>query len=35
MNTSSFNQNVGEGSKSLNAMSPNPLLSVVFGKGSC
>ena len=33
MNTSVF-QNVGEGNKSLNAMSPGPLLSVAFGKGS-
>ena len=34
MNTSSFHQNVGEGNKSLNAISPDPLLSVAFGKGS-
>ena len=27
MNTSGFHQNVGEGKKSLNAMSPDPLLS--------
>ena len=34
MNTSGFHQNVGEGNKSLNAMSPDPFLSVAFGKGS-
>ena len=34
MNTSVFHQNVGEGNKSLNAMSPDPLLSKAFGKGS-
>ena len=36
MNTSGFHQNVGEGNKSLNAMSPDPLdlLSEAFGKGS-
>ena len=34
MNTSSFHQNVGEGNKSLNAMSPDPLLSEAFGKRS-
>ena len=34
MNTSSFHQNVGERNKSLNAMSPEPLLSEAFGKGS-
>ena len=34
MNTSSFYQNVDEGNKSLNAMSPDPLLSEAFGKGS-
>ena len=34
MNTSCFHQNVGEGNKSLNAMSPDPLLSEAFGKGS-
>ena len=33
MNTSGFHQNVGEGNKSLNAMSPDPLLSEA-GKGS-
>ena len=27
INSSSFHQNVGEGNKSLNAMSPDPLLS--------
>ena len=34
MNTSGFHQNVGEGNKSLNAMSPDPLLNEAFGKGS-
>ena len=34
MNTSGFHQNVGEGNKSLNAMSPDPYLSEAFGKGS-
>ena len=34
MNTSVFHQNVGEGNKLLNAMSPDPLLSEAFGKGS-
>ena len=34
MNTSGFHQNVGEGSKSLNAMSPDLLPSEAFGKGS-
>ena len=34
MNTSGFHQNVGEGNKSLNTMSPDPLLSEAFGKGS-
>ena len=34
MNTSGFRQNVGEGNRSLNAMSPDPLLSEAFGKGS-
>ena len=34
MNTSGFHQNVGEGSKSLNVMSPDPLLREAFGKGS-
>ena len=34
MNTSSFYQNVDEGNKSLNAMSPDTLLSEAFGKGS-
>ena len=34
MNTTSFYQNVDEGNKSLNAMSPDPLLSEAFGKGS-
>ena len=34
MNTSGFHQNVSEGNKSLNAMSPDPLLSEAFGKGS-
>ena len=29
MNTSSFHQNVGEGNKSLYAMSPDPFLRVV------
>ena len=33
MNTSGFHQNVGEGNKSLNAMSPDSLLSEAFGKG--
>ena len=31
--TSGFLQNVGEGNKSLNAMSPDSLLSETFGKG--
>ena len=34
MNTSCFHRNVGEWNKSLNAMSRDPFLSVVFGKGS-
>ena len=34
INTSGFHQNVGEGNKSFNAMSPDPYLSEVFGKGS-
>ena len=34
MNTSGFHQNVDEGNKSLNAMSPDPYLSEAFGKGS-
>ena len=34
MNTSGFHQNVGEGNKSLNAMSPDPLLSEAFSKRS-
>ena len=34
MNTSGFHRHVGEGNKSLNAMSPDPLLSEAFGKGS-
>ena len=34
MNTSGFHQNVGEGNKSLYAMSPDPFLRVTFGKGS-
>ena len=34
MNTSGLHQNVGEGNKSLNAMSPDPFLSVAFGKES-
>ena len=34
MNTSGFHQNVGEGNKSLNGMSPDPFLSEAFGKGS-
>ena len=34
MNTSGFHQNVGEGNKSFNAMSPDPYLSEAFGKGS-
>ena len=34
MNTSGFHQNVGEGNKSLNVMSPDPLLSEAFSKGS-
>ena len=34
MNTSGLHQNVGEGNKSFNAMSPDPLLSEAFGKGS-
>ena len=34
MNTSGFHQNVGEGNKSLNAMSPDPLLNEAFSKGS-
>ena len=33
--TSGFHQqNVGEGNKSFNAMSPDPYLSEAFGKGS-
>ena len=34
MYTSGFHQNVGEGNKSFNAMSPDPYLSEAFGKGS-
>ena len=34
MNTSGFHQNVGEGNKSFNAMSPDPLLCEAFGKWS-
>ena len=34
MNTSGFHQNVGEGNKSFNAVSPDPYLSEAFGKGS-
>ena len=34
MNTSGFHQNVGEGNKSFNAMSPDPLLSETLGKRS-
>ena len=34
MNTSGFHRNVGEGNKSFNAMSPDPLLSEELGKGS-
>ena len=34
MNTGDFHQNVGEGNKSLYAMSPDPFLRVAFGKGS-
>ena len=34
LTTSGFHQNVGEGNKSLNAMSPDPILSEAFGKGS-
>ena len=34
MNTSGFHQNVDEGNKSFNAMSPDPYLSEGFGKGS-
>ena len=34
MNTSGFHQNVGEGNKSFNAMSPDPLPSEALGKGS-
>ena len=34
MNTSGFHQNVGEGNKSFNAMSPDPLMSEALGKGS-
>ena len=34
MNTSDFHQNVGEGNKSLNAMSLDPFLREAFGKGS-
>ena len=34
INTSGFHQNVGEGNKSFNGMSPDPLLSEAFGKGS-
>ena len=33
MNASGFHQNVGEGNKSLNALSPDHFLSVVFVKG--
>ena len=33
LNTSGFHQNVGEGNKSLNAMSPDPILSEAFDKG--
>ena len=34
MNTSGFHQNVGEGNKSLNAMSSYLFLNIAFGKGS-
>ena len=34
MSTSGFHQDVGDGSKSFNAMSSDPLLSEAFGKGS-
>ena len=34
MNTRGFHQNVDEGNKSLNAMSPDPILSIAFVKGS-
>ena len=34
MNTSGFHQNVGEGNKLFNAMSPDSYLSEAFGKGS-
>ena len=34
MNTSDFHQNVGEGNKSFNGMSPDPLLSEALGKAS-
>ena len=34
MNTRGYHQNVGEGNKSLNAMSPDPYCSEAFGKGS-
>ena len=34
INTSGFHQNAGEGNKSFNGMSPDPLLSEAFGKGS-
>ena len=33
INTSGFHQNVSEEKKSLNAMSPDPILSEAFGKG--
>ena len=34
LNTSCFHQNVGEGNKSFNAMSPDPYNSEAFDKGS-
>ena len=34
MNTSGFHQKVGEGNKSLNAMSPDHFLSIALDKGS-
>ena len=34
LNISGFHQNVGEGNKSFNATSPDPLLSKALGKGS-
>ena len=33
VNTNGFHQNVGEGNKSLNAMSPDPFLSIALVKG--